>query len=160
MVDFLGRSATRNDGDALPYSADPSSLEAQSGGRLRLLPLYHVENYFLDERILAAIFAKMESGSWLSDPMKVGKRLKEIAYIHASYACAHSHLGDQGKGRQHRHNAQECERPNDGGTRESFQRDWEDGAESGRSEHRGTAARGNGTPNLSEGTRDFGCAKR
>ena len=44
------------DGDtstSLSYGAD-------GGGRLRLLPRYHIENYFLDERVLVRLFEALE----------------------------------------------------------------------------------------------------
>lgn len=56
------------DRDAV-YENGPKSVEANISERLRVLPRYHLENYFLHEDILAAVFADMEaSGSWLRDP--------------------------------------------------------------------------------------------
>jgi hypothetical protein len=45
------------------------SVNAHLSERLKLLPRYHLENYFLDEEILAAVFNEMEPPqSWLRDP--------------------------------------------------------------------------------------------
>lgn len=77
------------DRDALPGTVEPSRLEAESKGRLRVLPRYHLENYFLDATILARVFAVMEpEGSWLTDPHQIDRKLKEIATNMASYATA------------------------------------------------------------------------
>lgn len=77
------------DGDGLPYSIDSAQLEQRSNGRLRVLPRYHLENYFLDENILAAIFSRMEPvDSWLRDANRVAVRLQEIARTRASHATA------------------------------------------------------------------------
>jgi len=77
------------DGDALPYSFDPTQLEQRSKGRLRVLPRYHLENYFLEQGVLASIFSRMEpTDSWLCDANRIESRLREIARTHAAYATA------------------------------------------------------------------------
>lgn len=77
------------DGDGLPNSIDSAQLEQRSNGRIKVLPRYHLENYFLDENILSAIFSRMEpADSWLRDPNRVAERLQEIARTHASRATA------------------------------------------------------------------------
>lgn len=77
------------DRDALPGTVEPSTMETESKGRLRFLPRYHLENYFLDATILAQVFAGMEpEGSWLRDPHKIDLKLKEIATDMVPYATA------------------------------------------------------------------------
>ena len=76
------------DRDALPVSAG-TDQQMGADGRLRVLPRYHLENYFLDENIIAACFDQLEApGSWLRDPAQVGARLKDIAESTLSYAAA------------------------------------------------------------------------
>ena len=54
-----------------------------------MLGRYHLENYFLDEGVLANIFATMEPvGSWLRDPEQIRTALQEIARSMISYATA------------------------------------------------------------------------
>ena len=66
--------------------AVPQAVESD---RFRLLPRYHLENYFLDSRILAACFENQEEdGSWLRSPAQIEDRLQEIATEFASYAAA------------------------------------------------------------------------
>ncbi|MBE3108898.1 MAG: ATP-binding protein [Acidobacteria bacterium] len=55
--------------------------------RLRLLPRYHLENYFLDPNLLAACFASMvPEDSWLGSPEAVERRLQELATETLPYA--------------------------------------------------------------------------
>ena len=55
------------DRDSRP-PVSPEETEAVESGRLRILPRYHVENFFLDERVWARAFSAMEpSDSWLVD---------------------------------------------------------------------------------------------
>lgn len=73
------------DGDARP-GAPP---EALTSNRIRVLPRYHLENYFLDEDVLAAVFRPMEAGdSWLVDPAKIRAKIAEIAKTVIPYAVA------------------------------------------------------------------------
>jgi energy-coupling factor transporter ATP-binding protein EcfA2 len=77
------------DRDALPPSADAATLQTQAGERLRVLGRYHLENYFLDESVLASVFKEMEpDGSWLRNPASIRDRLKEIAAEMIPYATA------------------------------------------------------------------------
>lgn len=77
------------DGDAFPYANEAANVQTQSSGRMRLLPRYHLENYFLDESVLAAVFARMEpDNSWLRDPQQIATRMRDIAGNQASYAVA------------------------------------------------------------------------
>ena len=77
------------DRDAVPAATDRSALEITAKGRLRLLSRYHLENYFLDENIIARMFSAWEpSSSWLVSPDEIAARLKEIAGGYLSYAAA------------------------------------------------------------------------
>jgi vacuolar-type H+-ATPase subunit F/Vma7 len=72
------------DRDAVPPTRD--SLEITSP-RLKVLNRYHLENYFLDEEVLAKVFESMEPGdSWLRAPQEIRKVLKEIAKMQIAYA--------------------------------------------------------------------------
>jgi hypothetical protein len=67
----------------------PSSIEATHSNRVTVLPRYHLENYFLDERVLVAGFHQIEpAGSWLHDVSEVKKRLLKIAAEAIPYAVA------------------------------------------------------------------------
>lgn len=72
------------DGDSLLGASAPS------GGRLQRLPRYHVENYFLDEGVIASVFAASgeADGSWLLDPVQVRAALRGIAGSLVGYAAA------------------------------------------------------------------------
>ena len=78
------------DRDALPPGADPNSMEAKSQGRLRVMKRYHLENYFLDETVLAAAFEHLmqPDGSWTRKPSEIRAALKELALKSLSYAVA------------------------------------------------------------------------
>ena len=77
------------DRDTIPSGLSATEVEAAAKGRLRVLGRYHLENYFLDENILAAIFVPMEpEGSWLRDPVQIRAKLRELARPIASYAAA------------------------------------------------------------------------
>jgi predicted ATP-dependent endonuclease of OLD family len=77
------------DRDAAPASVSPQDLTSKSGGRFRVLDRYHLENYFLDERVLAACFEDQEAeGSWLRSETDINAKLVEIARTHLSYATA------------------------------------------------------------------------
>ena len=66
-----------------------NAVEASRSERIVMLPRYHLENYFLDERILATAFADMEpQDSWLRDPDAIKQRLMEIAKTVIPYAVA------------------------------------------------------------------------
>ena len=73
------------DGDT---SAGP--IMGSSGNpRLRLLPRYHIENYFLNETVLADVFESLEpAGSWLLDPVRIRSELRTLAQSSLSYAVA------------------------------------------------------------------------
>jgi len=72
------------DRDAIGWN---SELVEKTQGRFQTLGRYHLENYFLDETILARVFQIMEPpDSWLCDPLSISKALKSIAREHISYA--------------------------------------------------------------------------
>jgi hypothetical protein len=77
------------DRDSIPSGLPAAEIEASAKGRLRVLKRYHLENYFLDEDILACVFGPMEpEGSWLRDPAAIRAKLRELARPIASYAAA------------------------------------------------------------------------
>jgi predicted ATP-binding protein involved in virulence len=66
-----------------------TDLEAKSGGRLRLLPRYHVENYFLDETVLSECFQdQVGADHWLRDPRAIREKLRVYAKETLAYAVA------------------------------------------------------------------------
>lgn len=76
------------DGDTRPAPSE-GERQAEEGGRLRVLPRYHLENYFLDEHTWAAAFANLEpSTSWLRDPVAIEEAFLESARTYLSYAAA------------------------------------------------------------------------
>jgi len=77
------------DRDAISLARSATDVEDAGRGRLRVLGRYHLENYFLDETILATIFETMEpDGSWLRSPARIKERLEELARSMISYATA------------------------------------------------------------------------
>ncbi len=74
------------DRDAVPPSRDSTQIVS---ARLKVLSRYHIENYFLDEEVLAMVFESMEpDDSWLRSPQEIRKVLKEIARMQIAYAAA------------------------------------------------------------------------
>lgn len=77
------------DQDVILPSKPIGELEAEAKGRLKILKRYHLENYFLDEDILAKIFSQMEpEESWLASAQEIREKLKEIARSMISYSTA------------------------------------------------------------------------
>ena len=77
------------DRDAVPPHRDAAALEAEANSRFRVLDRYHLENYFLDEECLAAVFEPFEpAGSWLRDASAIRNELAETARASLSYATA------------------------------------------------------------------------
>lgn len=75
------------DRDAVPADGNPQELESQSAGRFKCLRKYHLENYFLNPQVLAAVFEEMEpEGSWLRDPNRIDATLRELAQQFVGYA--------------------------------------------------------------------------
>jgi ABC-type cobalamin/Fe3+-siderophores transport system ATPase subunit len=71
------------------YAIGLQALQKRLSDRLQLLPRYHLENYFLDENVLAAIFRDMEApGSWLRDPGAIADSLRVSAKGMIPYAVA------------------------------------------------------------------------
>lgn len=66
------------------------SQEAATDSRVRRLPRYHIENYFLDARVLARVFESIHepAESWLRDATKIRAVIREIARGSLSYAVA------------------------------------------------------------------------
>jgi hypothetical protein len=59
------------------YDFGQTDHEEQNTERFKVLPRYHLENYFLDESVLAKIFMEMEvSDSWLKDSSQIAEKLK------------------------------------------------------------------------------------
>jgi hypothetical protein len=57
-----------------------AELETRSTGRLRFLPRLHVENYFLDERTLAAAFQSLVAANdWRRNPDAIREKLTSLA---------------------------------------------------------------------------------
>jgi len=74
------------DRDAVPPSRDSAQIQSD---RLKVLTRYHLENYFLDEHVLAIVFESMEpESSWLRSPQEIRKVLREIARTQIAYAAA------------------------------------------------------------------------
>lgn len=64
-------------------------LEEDSGGRLRFLGRYHLENYFLEADIISKMFTDMVADdNWLRDPAMIDRKLRELAGSSLSYATA------------------------------------------------------------------------
>jgi hypothetical protein len=77
------------DRDAVPPSKSGQDLEAAGKGRLKILKKYCLENYFLDEYVLAKVFDDMEpEGSWLRSPQEIRSALKGIARDIVPYTTA------------------------------------------------------------------------
>ena len=73
------------DRDAVPFGMEPPADPV----RFRVLPRYHLENYFLDEGVWVKVFKDMEAdGSWLRDHQRVRAALEQIAKGLASYSAA------------------------------------------------------------------------
>jgi energy-coupling factor transporter ATP-binding protein EcfA2 len=77
------------DRDAVPLFKSSEEMKKLTGERVEVLRRYHLENYFLDENVLAGVFSHMEpEGSPLRSPASIRATLLEIARTHASYAVA------------------------------------------------------------------------
>ena len=77
------------DKDAIPPSLETIKLEELSKGKLKVLNRYHLENYFLEEEILAKVFAAIEPDeSWLRSKDAIKKSLVSIAKEMISYTTA------------------------------------------------------------------------
>jgi len=76
------------DRDSRPPDSSEQSAALETG-RLRVLPRYHLESFFLDETVWATALAPMEaSDSWLVDPAQIRDALRGLARGFISYAAA------------------------------------------------------------------------
>ncbi len=76
------------DGDTAPDRSDISE-EATDQGLLRILPRYHLENYFLDESVWSDAVGELEpEEDWTRNPLEIRCVLKEIARDFVSYSVA------------------------------------------------------------------------
>lgn len=76
------------DRDAL-HALGPKSVSSNLSPRLKLLPRYRLENYFLDETTLARVFEEMEpADSWLRSPEQVNEKLRSLALELVPYCVA------------------------------------------------------------------------
>lgn len=65
------------------------ALDTTTLKTVKRLPRYHLENYFLDEEVLARAFAQMEpADSWLRNPAALKQKICEIAISVVPYATA------------------------------------------------------------------------
>lgn len=77
------------DGDAAVSVANMDALTKKSSGRLKRLPRYHVENYFLDAHVMAKVFAEMdEADAWTRSPEEIEKVMRDLARPFVSYAAS------------------------------------------------------------------------
>lgn len=72
------------------YAMGSKSLDSRISTRLRRLPRYHLENYFLDPPTLSAVFQEMEGGSdsWLKSATAVEEVLHSLAESVVPYGVA------------------------------------------------------------------------
>lgn len=77
------------DRDAV-YEIGEKSINAHTSERLKALPRYHLENYFLDEAVLVKVFQEMEQdpSSWLRSKERIEEVLREIARQSIPYTTA------------------------------------------------------------------------
>lgn len=77
------------DHDVMPVSRSDKKIDGQAKDRFRILPRYHLENYFLDEHVWAEVLSHMEpDDSWLRSPEAIRDKFREIARSRISYATA------------------------------------------------------------------------
>ena len=77
------------DRDVMPVSRSTKKIDGQAKDRFRILPRYHLENYFLDEHVWAEVFSHMEpDDSWLRSPEAIRDKFREIARSMISYGTA------------------------------------------------------------------------
>lgn len=70
-------------------------MGATASDRIKSLPRYHLENYFLDENVFASAFTDMETaGSWLRDPEAIKTKIMELAATVIPYAVALNVTGE------------------------------------------------------------------
>lgn len=65
------------------------TVHSSLSNRIRMLPRYHLENYFLDEQTLATAFSSIEPAtSEFCDPLKIVSKLKDIARTVVPYGVS------------------------------------------------------------------------
>jgi ABC-type cobalamin/Fe3+-siderophores transport system ATPase subunit/molybdopterin converting factor small subunit len=70
-------------------SLGKDAMAATALKKIKQLPRYHLENYFLDEYVLSNAFASMEpADSWLRSPRAIREKIREIAVSVVPYATA------------------------------------------------------------------------
>lgn len=84
-VDFFLLS----DRDSFPEEVRDKIIERNLQTKIKSLNKYHLENYFLDEKVIVKVFEDMEPPeSWLRDELKIAERLRTIASGKIAYATA------------------------------------------------------------------------
>lgn len=69
--------------------ASPGLVEYPDFSNFRVLGKYHLENYFLDAKVISGCFSDLEEpGSWLRSPSEIESRLRSIAREQLSYAAS------------------------------------------------------------------------
>lgn len=82
------------DRDAMP-SQGMGGVSLDGHPNFRMLSRYHLENYFLEEGVLATVFEEMEDeGSWLRSPTEIRVKLREFGAEIVPYAVALKVAGD------------------------------------------------------------------
>ena len=70
-------------------SLGKKAIAENTSARIKQLPRYHLENYFLDGEVLARVFSSMEpNGSPLCNANRIAETLREIAKSVIPYAVA------------------------------------------------------------------------
>jgi predicted ATPase len=78
-----------SDRDSFPEEIRDKIIERNLETKIQCLDKYHLENYFLDEKVIVKIFEDMEPAeSWLRDEARINERLKNIASGKIAYATA------------------------------------------------------------------------
>ena len=76
------------DRDAVPFGSAAEERMSQKS-KVRLLPRYHLENYFLDAEVIAEAFKMMaEENEWRRDPTQIDARLLTLARDFVPYAVS------------------------------------------------------------------------
>ena len=78
-----------SDRDAYPDEIQDKIDERNLTDKIKCLSKYHLENFFLDEQVIASVFEDMEpEDSWLRNPTRIKEELKSIATQRVSYSVA------------------------------------------------------------------------
>lgn len=77
------------DGDSNPQDPKKKDVQDVAKRKLRVLDRYHLENYFLDEKVWEQVFRGLDSeDSWLCSHAKIRQKLNEIARGVVSHSVA------------------------------------------------------------------------